>query len=85
MARRNEAPTFKIQAPEKPQKFLITKEEERHSKERRLAQPSMLDLTAGKPSFLDFRATARFDVLRQNQAADAEGTINAKTTMPNKI
>jgi hypothetical protein len=46
----------------------------------------MLALTAGKPSFLDFRATARLDVLRQNHAAaDAEGTINAKTTMPNKI
>jgi hypothetical protein len=45
-----------------------------------------VSLTAGKPSFLDFRATARLDVLRQNHAAaDAEGTINAKTTMPNKI
>jgi len=29
---------------------------------------------------------ARLDVLRQNHAAvDAEGTINIKTTMPNKI
>jgi hypothetical protein len=31
-------------------------------------------------------ATSRWDVLRQNRAvADAEGTINAETTMQNKI